>query len=152
MRHDVEHYHILVTDCEMSAIFWRKKKQRNNFLNIKPPHSDAGDIQFYIILMFFLFAFICITLLSSCTHLHYMQLWQQVTVRQGHLVAIQEVAVGHLDVLDAVVVDLIGKWRAEVFVQLLQRLQESTLQSCTKTMDNLCMLRLYADSPQGGSI
>lgn len=85
--------------------------------------------------MFFLFAFICIALLTSCTHLHDMQLWQQVTVRQGHLVAIQEVAVGHLDVLDAVVVDLIGKWRAEVFVQLLQRLQESTLQSCTKTID-----------------
>lgn len=86
----------------------------------------------FILLFFF---FICIALLTSCTHLHYMQLWQQVTVRQGHLVAIQEVAVGHLDVLDAVVVDLIWKWRAEVFVQLLQRLQESTLQSCTKTID-----------------
>lgn len=64
-----------------------------------------------------------------------MQLWQQVAVRQGHLVAIQEVAVGHLDVLDAVVVDLIRKGRAKVFVQLLQRLQESTLQGCTKTRE-----------------
>lgn len=64
-----------------------------------------------------------------------MQLWQQVTVGQGHLVAVQEVAVGHLDVLDAVVVDLVGEGRAQVFVQLLQRLQESALQSCTKTRD-----------------
>lgn len=64
-----------------------------------------------------------------------MQLWQQVTVGQGHLVAVQEVAVGHLDVLDAVVVDLIGERRAQVFVQLLQRLQESTLQSCTETTE-----------------
>lgn len=64
-----------------------------------------------------------------------MQLWQQVTVGQGHLVAVQEVAVGHLDVLDAVVVDLVGEGRAQVFVQLLQRLQESALQSCTKVRD-----------------
>lgn len=75
---------------------------------------------------------------SRCTHLDYVQLWQQVAVGQGHLVAVQEVACGHLDVLDAVVVDLVGEGRAQVFVQLLQRFQESTLQSCTRTMRIYC--------------
>lgn len=77
---------------------------------------------------------------TSDTHLYYMQLWQKVTVGQRHLVAIQEVAVGHLDVLDAVVVDLIGERRAQVFVQLLQRLHEPTLQSCA---DNRNLGLLY---------
>lgn len=61
-----------------------------------------------------------------------MQLGQQVTVSQRHFVAVQEVAVGDLDVFDAVVVDLIGQRRAEILVQLLQGLQQATLQSCTK--------------------
>lgn len=47
--------------------FEKTNKQRNNFLNIKPPHSDAGDIRFYIILMFFL---ICIYLHSTSDILH----------------------------------------------------------------------------------
>lgn len=38
-----------------------------------------------------------------------MQLGQQVTVGEGHFITIQEVAVGDLNVLDAVVVDLIGQ-------------------------------------------
>lgn len=59
-----------------------------------------------------------------------MQLGQQVTVSQRHFVAVQEVAVGHLDVFDAVVVDLVGQRRAEILVQLLQGLQQATLQSC----------------------
>lgn len=38
-----------------------------------------------------------------------MQLGQQVAVSQGHFVTVQEVAVGNFDVLNAVVVDLIGQ-------------------------------------------
>lgn len=63
-------------------------------------------------------------------HLHYVQLGQQVTVSEGHVVTVQEAAVGDLHVLDAVVVDLVGQRRAEVLVQLLQRLQQAALQSC----------------------
>lgn len=59
-----------------------------------------------------------------------MQLGQQVTVSKGHFITIQEVAVGDLDVLHAVVVDLIGQWRTKILVQLLQCLQKPTLQSC----------------------
>lgn len=47
------------------------------------------------------------SVLFTNAHLDYMQLGQQVTVSKGHFITIQEVAVGDLDVLDAVVVDLI---------------------------------------------
>lgn len=61
------------------------------------------------------------------TYLDYMQLGQQVAVCQRHFVPIQEAALRDFDVLDAVVVNLIGQRWTEIVVQFLQRLQESTL-------------------------
>lgn len=68
----------------------------------------------------------------AATHLDYMQLGQQVAVCQRHFIPVQEVAVWEFDVLDAVVVNLIGQRWAQVIVQLLQRLQESTLKRWKK--------------------
>lgn len=62
------------------------------------------------------------------THLDYMQLGQQVAVCQRHFIAIQEVAVWDFDVLDAVVINLVGQRWAQVIVQFLQRFQESALE------------------------
>lgn len=60
-------------------------------------------------------------------HLDDMQLGQQVAVRQRHFIPVQKVAVWDFDVLNAVVVNLVRQRWAEVIVQFLQRLQESTL-------------------------
>lgn len=62
-------------------------------------------------------------------HLDNVQLRQQVAVRQRHLVSIQELALGDLDVVDAVVINLIGERRAQILIQLQQRLQQPPLQS-----------------------
>lgn len=53
-------------------------------------------------------------------YLHDVQFWQQVAVRQGELVAIQEAADGELLVLRAVRVDLVRQGAVHVVVQLLQ--------------------------------
>jgi len=74
-----------------------------------------------------------------------MQLGQQVAVSQGHLVPVQEHAVGDLDVLDTVVVDLVGQRRAEILIQLLQRLQEAAFQSCKETRERLLRRHMLAN-------
>lgn len=64
-----------------------------------------------------------------------MQLGQEVTVSQSHFIPIQKAAVGDLDILDAVVVDLIRQWGVEILIQLLQCLQKSALQTCKETQE-----------------
>ena len=58
-----------------------------------------------------------------------VQLGQQVAVRQRHVLPVQELAGGHLDVLDAVVVDLVRQRGAQILVQLLESLQQASLQT-----------------------
>lgn len=77
------------------------------------------------------------TMNQSLAHLDDVQLGQQVAVGQGHFITVQELAVRELDVLNAVVVDLVGQRRAEILVQLLQRLQEAALQSCEDAHETL---------------
>lgn len=78
----------------------------------------------------------------ASTRLDYMQFGQQIAVSQRHFFSVQKLAAGDLDVLDAVVVDLVGQRRAEVLVQLLQRLQQPALQSC-KGDTEVTQLYLY---------
>lgn len=60
-------------------------------------------------------------------YLHDVQLRQQVAVGQGELLSIQEGAGRGSDVIGAILVDLLGKWTAEVVVQRLQSLQQTLL-------------------------
>lgn len=60
-------------------------------------------------------------------YLDNVQFGQQVAVGQGHLVAIQELAGGDGDVLQAVLIDLVRERGVQVLIQLLQGFQEATL-------------------------
>lgn len=60
-------------------------------------------------------------------YLHDVELRQQVAVSQSKLLAVQEGAGRGSDLIGAILVDLIRKWRAKVVVQLLQSLQQAFL-------------------------
>lgn len=57
-----------------------------------------------------------------------MELRQQVAVGQSEVLAVQEGPRGGSDLIGAILIDLVGKWGAEVVVQLLQSLQQTFLQ------------------------
>lgn len=68
----------------------------------------------------------CIFPCTPQSYLDNVQLGQQVAVCQGHLVAIQELARGDGDIVQAVLIDLIGERGVQVLIQLLQSFQEAT--------------------------
>lgn len=62
-------------------------------------------------------------------YLDNVKLGEKVAVSKGHVIAIKELAAGHFDVLNAIVVNLVRQWGSQVLIQLLQGLQQTSLQS-----------------------
>lgn len=65
---------------------------------------------------------------SHWAYLDNVELGQQVTVCQCHLIAVQKPTCGKFDVLHTVLVDFIREGRIEILIQFLQRFQEPPLQ------------------------